>query len=158
MFRLIILVNDFDAVFDHVHGDADSTRRATFEKDGFMSLTDGFYIYWLEEIHGMFQASYKRRDCWLWKGRKDRAAHQGTGHNTRHTTSAILLYPVSYCTFVRSGRRNKRRIEQSAVCGLGRVGSEPSRTYRRKGPQRSQTNTGTGTSLFLFWMNISQDS
>jgi hypothetical protein len=57
VFRLIILVNDFDAVFDHTHGDADSTRRATFEKEGFISVADGFYIWQIEEIHGMFQAS-----------------------------------------------------------------------------------------------------
>lgn len=41
-----------------------------------------------------------RRDCWLWKGRKDRAAQQGTADSTGHTASAILLYPVSYCTSV----------------------------------------------------------
>jgi hypothetical protein len=40
-----------------------------------------------------------RRDCWLWKGRKDRAAQKGTADSTGHTASAILLYPVSYCTY-----------------------------------------------------------
>ena len=48
--RLTILVNDFDAVLGHTHGDADSTRRATFEMEVFILLSVCFLHSVLEAL------------------------------------------------------------------------------------------------------------
>lgn len=63
-----------------------------------------------------------RRDCWLRKGRKDRAAQQGTADSARHTASAILLHPVSYCTSVPYAVEEGIKEEYRTVCGWCGVG------------------------------------
>ena len=59
--RLTILVNDFDAVFGHTHGDADSTRRAIFEIEVFILFSICFSAW-----------SSRSSNCWLGKDSRRR--------------------------------------------------------------------------------------